>query len=62
MTSEEITISARELERLRRVEAAARQLLEQMGGRRKATATLGALAQLRAALKEAPAEGVGGGG
>ena len=52
MTTETVTIDARDLERFRRIEAAARELLEQMGGRRKATATLQALAKLRLALRE----------
>jgi hypothetical protein len=52
MTTENVTIAARELERYRRIEAAARELLEQMGGRRKATPTLQALANLRLALRE----------
>jgi hypothetical protein len=59
MTSDEVTVSARELERLRRIETAARNLLEQTGGRRKATPTLRALAELRAALKEDPRDRVG---
>jgi molybdopterin-biosynthesis enzyme MoeA-like protein len=45
-------IATVELARLRRVEKAAKQLLEQMQGRRSATTVLTAVAELRAALKE----------
>ncbi len=40
-----------ELARLRRIEKAAKQLLEQMQGRRSATTVLTAVAELRAALR-----------
>jgi hypothetical protein len=53
-------ISSAELERLRRIEAAARHVLEQMEGGRKATPILSALAELRAALNATPSEDVGG--
>jgi hypothetical protein len=54
-------ISSAELERLRRIEAAARRVLEEMAGGRKATPILSALAELRAALKDvSPSEDVGG--
>lgn len=48
------TVPSEELARLRRIEAAAKELLQQMEGRRKATPMLEAMAKLRAALKEAP--------
>jgi hypothetical protein len=48
----DVTISAAELARLRRIEAAANEVLERMGGRRSATPLLSAIAALRAALKE----------
>ncbi len=41
-----------ELERLRRIEEAARRLLVAMEGRRSATPTLAAIAELRASLSE----------
>jgi hypothetical protein len=44
-------IAAVELARLRRVEDAAKGLLDQMQGRRSATTVLAAIAELRAALK-----------
>jgi hypothetical protein len=44
-------IAAVELARLRRVEDAAKRLLDQMQGRRSATTVLTAIAELRAALK-----------
>jgi hypothetical protein len=47
-------IATVELARLRRVEEAAKELLDQMQGRRSATTVLSAVAALRAALKEAP--------
>jgi hypothetical protein len=46
------TIATAELARLRRIETAAEELLEQMQGRRSATTVLTAVAELRAALKE----------
>lgn len=46
-------IPAEELIRLRHIEEAAKELLHQMEGRRRATPTLEAIAKLRAALKEA---------
>jgi cysteine sulfinate desulfinase/cysteine desulfurase-like protein len=49
-------IATVELARLRRVEEAAKELLDQMQGRRSATTVLSAVAALRAALKEAPPE------
>lgn len=55
MTHDDTTmeqIATVELARLRRVEKAAKQLLEQMQGRRSATTVLTAVAELRAALKE----------
>ena len=48
-TTERIAIA--ELARLRRVEDAAKELLDQMQGRRSATTVLTAIAELRAALK-----------
>ena len=54
MTHDDTTmeqIATVELARLRRVEKAAKQLLEQMQGRRSATTVLIAVAELRAALK-----------
>jgi len=47
-------IATADLARLRRVEEAAKELLDQMPGRRSATTVLSAVAALRAALKEAP--------
>ena len=47
-------IATADLARLRRVEEAAKDLLDQMQGRRSATTVLSAVAALRAALKEAP--------
>ena len=47
-------IATADLARLRRVEEAAKELLDQMKGRRSATTVLSAVAALRAALKEAP--------
>jgi hypothetical protein len=47
-------IATVELARLRRVEEAAKELLDQMQGRRSATTVLTAVAALRAALKETP--------
>ncbi len=44
-------IPAEELARLRRVEEAARRLLDQMQGKRSATQVLEAIAALRAALR-----------
>ena len=49
MTTEQI--AAVELARLRRVEEAAKELLDQMRGRRSATTVLTAIAELRAAIK-----------
>jgi DNA-binding FrmR family transcriptional regulator len=49
------TIATDELARLRRVEAAAKDVLTQMEGRRSATTILTALAALRAALKPSDA-------
>ena len=43
-----------ELASLRRIETAAKELLDQMKGRRSVTTVLSAVAALRAALKEAP--------
>ena len=57
MTADDPTteqIATAELARLRRVEEAAKELLDQMQGRRSATMVLTAVAALRAALKEAP--------
>ena len=54
MTDDDTTteqIATVELARLRRVEEAAKQLLDQMQGRRSATTVLSAVAELRAALK-----------
>ena len=54
MTDDDTTterIAAVELARLRRVEDAAKELLDQMQGRRSATTVLTAVAELRAALK-----------
>ena len=48
-TTEQIAIV--ELARLRRVEEAAKELLDQMRGRRSATTVLTAIAALRAALR-----------
>ena len=45
-------VTAEELARLRRIEEAAREVLHQMQGRRSASPMLGAIAALRAALKE----------
>jgi hypothetical protein len=45
-------ITAEELARLRRIEVAAREVLQQMQGRRSASPMLAAIAALRAALKE----------
>ena len=53
MTDDDTTterIATVELARLRRVEEAAKQLLDQMQGRRSATTVLTAIAKLRAAL------------
>jgi hypothetical protein len=44
-------IASAELARLRRVEEAAKELLDQMQGRRSATTVLTAVAELRAALR-----------
>jgi len=44
-------IATAELARLRRIETAAKELLEQMHGRRSATTVLTAVAELRAALR-----------
>ena len=55
MTADDTTIepiATAELARLRRIETAAKELLEQMQGRRSATTVLTAVAELRAALKE----------
>ena len=55
MTDDDTTterIAVVELARLRRVEDAARELLDQMQGRRSATTVLTAIAELRAAHKE----------
>ena len=55
MTDDDTTterIATVELARLRRVEDAAKELLDQMQGRRSATTVLTAIAELRAALKE----------
>lgn len=49
------TIATDELARLRRIEAAAKDVLTQMEGRRSATTILTALAALRAALKPSDA-------
>ena len=54
MTNDDTTteqIATVELARLRRVEEAAKELLDQMQGRRSATTMLSAVAALRAALK-----------
>ena len=54
MTDDDTTterIATVELARLRRVEDAAKALLDQMQGRRSATTVLTAVAELRAALK-----------
>jgi hypothetical protein len=48
-------IARAELVRLRRIEVAATELLDQMQGRRSATTVLTAVAELRAALRETPA-------
>jgi hypothetical protein len=48
-------IAIAELARLRRIEVAATELLDQMQGRRSATTVLTAVAELRAALRETPA-------
>lgn len=47
-------IASVELARLRRIEAAATQLLDQMQGRRSATTVLTAVGELRVALRETP--------
>lgn len=55
MTADDTTIepiATAELARLRRIETAAKELLEQMQGRRSATTVLTAVAELHAALKE----------
>ena len=49
------SIATVELDRLRRIEEAARELLDRMQGRRSATTVLTAVAELRAALR-APGE------
>jgi hypothetical protein len=49
------TVPAEELARLRRVETAARELLDRAQGRRSATAMLEGMAALRAALDDRPA-------
>lgn len=57
MTTNEPTyrsVPSEELARLRRIEVAARELLEQLPGRRSATPMLAALAELRAALDDRP--------
>ncbi len=54
MTDDDTTteqIATVELARLRRVEEAAKELLDQMQGRRSATTVLTAVAELRAALR-----------
>ena len=54
MTDDDTTIeqiATVELARLRRIEKAAKELLDQMQGRRSATTVLTAVAELRAALK-----------
>ena len=59
MTDDDTTteqIATGELARLRRVEEAAKELLDQMQGRRSATTMLSAVAALRAALKGTPPE------
>jgi hypothetical protein len=48
------TVPAQELARLRRIEAAARELLDRAQGRRSATAMLEGMAALRAALDDRP--------
>jgi hypothetical protein len=50
----ELLISAAELERLRRIEEAAKKLLVQMEGRKSPSERLAALAELRAALQQEP--------
>ena len=45
-------VTAEELARLRRIEAAAREVLHQMQGRRSASPMLAAIAELRAALRK----------
>jgi hypothetical protein len=49
-----VSVPALELARLRRVETAARELLDRARGRRSATAILEAMAALRAALDGRP--------
>ena len=54
MTTDDTTIEpipSAELARLRRIEKAANELLDQMQGRRSATTVLAAVAELRAALR-----------
>lgn len=54
MTTDDTTIEpipTVELARLRRIEKAAKELLDQMQGRRSATTVLTAVAELRAALR-----------
>ena len=54
MTTDDTTIEpipSAELARLRRIEKAANELLDQMQGRRSATTVLTAVAELRAALR-----------
>jgi hypothetical protein len=54
VTTDDTTIEpipTAELARLRRIEKAANELLDQMQGRRSATTVLTAIAELRAALK-----------
>ena len=48
------SVSRAELARLHRIEEAAREVLNQLQGRRSATPMLAAIAALRAALKEEP--------
>lgn len=58
MTADDTThelITSEELARLRRIEVAATELLDQMQGRRSATTVLTAVAELRAALRETQA-------
>jgi hypothetical protein len=47
-------IASEVLARLRRIEVAATELLDQMQGRRSATTVLTAVAELRAALRQTP--------
>jgi hypothetical protein len=52
-------VAAEELARLRRIEEAAKEVLRQMEGRRSATPMLAAIAELRAALREANGDSPG---